>query len=441
MGLKRSVLLCLLFGSVIGCTESGKIPADSKYYVNQAIFPYQQQHTHGSTITELPNGDLMVAWFQGSGERDRDDPKIMGARKKKGSTSWSTPFEMVDTKGFADVNPVLFIDSKGRLQLHWYTIMAYLWETALLKYVISDDYLEYDGGPKWTWQEVLHVKHVDDIGGGVCEDDPFVAEVQHQMVSYGRYLDSTLNEQILHSAEYQERLQDVIYLSKGRNMTWRGYCTDEHGNRENVGDIGYPYFRRLGWQTRSRPFITGKGRIILPLYADGFIGMSLMAISDDDGGTWHFSNPIVARSNKQPTIAEGKNGELIAYMRNCHYPYKINVTRSTDQGESWSTVTNADLPNPCSACELLSLDDGSWLLLYNDSETSRHRLVGAISDDQGSTWKWKKALEIGEAQGNDSDYPAAVLGADGTIHITYSHEKAGKKTIRYAAFRKEYIMK
>ncbi len=440
MGLTKSVLLWVIFVSIICCTESGKISEDSDQYVNQAIFPYQRQHTHGSTIAELPNGDLLVAWFQGSGERDKDDPRIMGARLKKGSKSWSVPFEMADTNGFADVNPVLFVDNTGRLQLHWYTVMAYLWETALLKYKISDDYLACDGVPNWTWQEVLHVKHVDDIGGGVCDGDPFVAEVQYQMESYGRYLDSTLNEQILGSAEYQARLKDVIDLSKGRNMTWRGYCTDEQGNRENVGDIGYPYFRRLGWQTRSKPFITGEGRIILPLYADGFIGMCLMAISDDDGGSWHFSNPIVARSNKQPTIAEGKNGELIAYMRNCHYPYKINSTRSNDQGESWSTVTNSDLPNPCSACELLTLDDGSWLLLYNDSETSRHRLVAAISDDQGMTWKWKKALEIGKTDGNDSDYPAAVLGKDGTIHISYSHEKDGQKTIRYASFKKGYII-
>jgi hypothetical protein len=286
----------------------------------------------------------------------------------------------------------------------------------------------------------LHVKHVGNIGGGVCENDPFVEEVKYQMEAYGRYLDSTLNKNILNSEEYQERLADVVYLSNGRNMAWRGYCTDESGNQIKVDDIGYPYFRRLGWQTRSKPYVSDKGRIILPLYADGFIGMCLMAISDNDGETWHFSNPIVARSNKQPTIAQGKDGELIAYMRNCHYPHKINITRSRDDGKSWSTVTNSALPNPCSACELLTLEDGSWLLLYNDSETSRHRLVAAVSDDQGATWKWKKALEIGDESGNDSDYPAAVLGNDGTIHISYSHQNGGKKTIRYASFTIDYIM-
>ena len=32
------------------------------------IFPLVSQHVHGSTIVELPNGDLLAAWFQGSGE-------------------------------------------------------------------------------------------------------------------------------------------------------------------------------------------------------------------------------------------------------------------------------------------------------------------------------------------------------------------------------------
>jgi hypothetical protein len=33
------------------------------------IYPYQSEHVHGSSIVSLPNGDLLAAWFQGSGER------------------------------------------------------------------------------------------------------------------------------------------------------------------------------------------------------------------------------------------------------------------------------------------------------------------------------------------------------------------------------------
>ena len=36
---------------------------------HKLIFPLQDQHVHGSSIVELPNGDLLSCWFQGSGER------------------------------------------------------------------------------------------------------------------------------------------------------------------------------------------------------------------------------------------------------------------------------------------------------------------------------------------------------------------------------------
>ena len=44
----------------------------------EIIFPLQNEHTHGSSIVMLPNGDLLAAWFQGSGERSADDVRIMG---------------------------------------------------------------------------------------------------------------------------------------------------------------------------------------------------------------------------------------------------------------------------------------------------------------------------------------------------------------------------
>ena len=63
---------------------------------SEIIIPYQNEHVHGSTIEELPNGDLLAAWFQGSGERWADDVKIFGARKKYGGNEWSEPFVLAD---------------------------------------------------------------------------------------------------------------------------------------------------------------------------------------------------------------------------------------------------------------------------------------------------------------------------------------------------------
>ncbi len=41
---------------------------------------------HSSSIIELPNGDMMACWFEGSGERNANDVQVKGARLKKGKT-------------------------------------------------------------------------------------------------------------------------------------------------------------------------------------------------------------------------------------------------------------------------------------------------------------------------------------------------------------------
>ena len=114
----------------------GDVSAEDKipFSRNMEIFPLVSQHVHGSTIVELPNGDLLAAWFQGSGERWADDVAIMGARLKSGDKQWTKPFVMADVPGFPDINPVLFLDPQERLWLVWYTVIANQWETSLPKY-------------------------------------------------------------------------------------------------------------------------------------------------------------------------------------------------------------------------------------------------------------------------------------------------------------------
>ena len=108
--------------------------------VSNIVFPYQDEHVHGSTIVELPNGDMLSAWFQGSGERWADDVKIMGSRLSKGDTAWSETFVMADVPGFPDINPILFVDLQQRLWLMWYPVLANQWETSIPMYRLSENY-------------------------------------------------------------------------------------------------------------------------------------------------------------------------------------------------------------------------------------------------------------------------------------------------------------
>ena len=69
-------------------------------YRAELVFPLHAQHNHAPGIVECPNGDLLVSWYRGSGERSSDDVAVYGARLRKGSGRWSEPFLLADTPGF-----------------------------------------------------------------------------------------------------------------------------------------------------------------------------------------------------------------------------------------------------------------------------------------------------------------------------------------------------
>jgi len=58
--------------------------AQAPFYEAELVFPTEKWHNHASCIVEAPNGDLLVTWYHGSGERNADDVIIEGARKVKG---------------------------------------------------------------------------------------------------------------------------------------------------------------------------------------------------------------------------------------------------------------------------------------------------------------------------------------------------------------------
>ena len=119
---------------------------DESVYEAELVFPLHPQHNHAPGLVECPNGDLLVAWFRGSGERRSDDVANYGARRPKGQKAWSEPFVMNDTPGFPDGNTAMHIDERGRLWFFWPVVVANTWES-----VSSGDLTHFPScGPKYT---------------------------------------------------------------------------------------------------------------------------------------------------------------------------------------------------------------------------------------------------------------------------------------------------
>ena len=73
---------------------------------------------HASTVIELPNGDLMSAWFGGTAEGN-PDTGIWASRRTSANGQWSPPIELVKEPNIAMYNPVLFYTKDHRLWLYY----------------------------------------------------------------------------------------------------------------------------------------------------------------------------------------------------------------------------------------------------------------------------------------------------------------------------------
>ena len=248
------LLLCLLPGVPVAAEDAIQ---------SELIFPLHHQHNHAPGIAELPDGELIVSWFRGSGERTADDVAVYGSRRPAGSRQWSEPFVMVDTPGFPDGNTCLMVDEQGRLFLFWPLVLA-TWESCLTQMLIADD--PSGGTAPVTRRDTLWLKPDDFSPQANALLDELVAQLH--LPETGRfkvYLDNV-----------RERLQDKLY-------------------------------QRLGWQGRCKPTVLPSGRILLPLYSDTF-SISIMAISDDQGISWRASQPLIGFGNIQPSVLRRNDG-------------------------------------------------------------------------------------------------------------------------------------
>jgi hypothetical protein len=305
---------------------------------------------------------------------------------------------MADTPEYPDCNPILFLNHDDKLFLIWIVVRANRWETSILKVRTTTDY-KNEGPPKWEWQDIILLK----------PDDRFAEEVKKQ---------------------FEENRED--------DLAWAEYALPYEEMLINAARD--PKKRETGWMTRTHPLLLENGKILLPLYSDGF-NFGLIAISEDDGNTWNCSLPIIGRGLNQPSLILRNDGSIDAYLRDDgDAPGRILISNSKDGGYSWSYAKKSDIPNPGASIEVIKLISGNWMLVYNDKDDGRYSIAVALSDDEGKTWKWKKGLE--ELKGGSFSYPSIIQDSEGVIHITYTYRiSESQKSIKYVSFEEEWMKK
>ena len=164
--------------------------------------------------------------------------------------------------------------------------------------------------------------------------------------------------------------------------------------------------------------------------------------SEDLGKTWQTIEPFDSDHSFdiiQPSILIHDNGKLqmLARSRNDY----VITSWSEDSGNTWSEPEPTYLPNPNSATDAVTLQNGMQLIVYNHSYLAeggeagpRTPLKVAVSQD-GRSWETIHVLEDEE---EEYSYPSVIQGKDGTVHITYTWKR---EKIKHVALNGEKIVR
>ena len=156
--------------------------------------------------------------------------------------------------------------------------------------------------------------------------------------------------------------------------------------------------------------------------------------SEDNGQTWSRSENIYidhsilkGKGIIQPALWQDEDETVHMLMRSSEG--MIYRSDSADGGRSWSPAAPTALPNNNSGIDLVRLEDGRLVLVYNPvmgNWAARTPIAFSVSDDKGYTWSKPQILDHQPCDENceqaEFSYPA--VGAQGNdIFVTYTWKR------------------
>lgn len=190
-----------------------------------------------------------------------------------------------------------------------------------------------------------------------------------------------------------------------------------------------------GMMVRSQPIPLADGDFLLPIYHEtgndkeivGPESSSLFARFNHTTRDWTLTEKVHSRiGNLQPSVVQVNENRLIAYCRRGggygpEWKGFIVRTESNDGGKTWTPGEDTEFPNPNAAIDLIRLNNGHLVLIYNNHMSERMPLTVRVSVDDGKTWPY--ARDIVNQPGDSAAYPFIVQSADGRIHGAYTSQR------------------
>ena len=286
---------------------------------------------HGSTITELPGGDLLAAWYGGTAEKAKD-VAVYAARLKKGEKSWSVPWVIHDVPGKSEGNPVLWVDSEGVLWLFYVTIIKDNWNEARMYYKKSTD-----EGITWSEPTVL-MEHL----GWMTRNKPTV-------LKNGWILLPIYDEKLFFS-------QFLISADGGGNWKLSGKITAPGGNIQ-------PSAVQLADGTLLNGMRTGSKN-----------GLLWWSRSDSNGRKWSkpYNNEI-KNPGSATDLVTAKSGDIVLIFNDSSTDRNpLNAAVSRDGGNTWpvNRILEKDDTGSYAYPAVITASDGTIHVTYSFNRDS-----------------------------------------------------------------------
>lgn len=296
----RIVLLVLLACAVVPCVaraEEGK-----PYFKGGLIFEKVKGYPrcHAATIVQVPNGDLLAAWYTGAREAARD-VAILYSRRAKGKESWSEPKILVDTPDKPEGNPVLWCDPKGTVWLFYVIMQERGWTTCNMKYLKSDD-----NGRTWSKPFCLRKKL-----GWMTGTKPLLLK----------------NGEMLLPLYDEVNVSSVFMITGDGGTSWRktGPIKSSPGNIQ-PSVVQLEDGSLLCYMRNWRP------------------GKMWQSTSSDNGRTWSKAVPHeLPNSGSRLDMVKLKTGELVLIFNNTpRGRTPLSAALSRDEGRTWPSIKNLE---------------------------------------------------------------------------------------------------
>lgn len=196
-------------------------------------------------------------------------------------------------------------------------------------------------------------------------------------------------------------------------------------------------FINVSTLVRNTMYAMQDGSMLLPVYHEFAAQFPEMLRVSPEGEVMEKVRMHGNGGGIQPSLLQGKDREVYAFMRSGSHTKDWKVTRlkSEDQGQSWFDFTTTELPNPNSAQIVAKVDESLWVWIGNHNPKHRQDLTLAVSHNLNKPWQVVYEFEHGK-QNEAFSYPAIVQAKDGIWHLLYT---ANRKNIKHVQFNRAWL--